>query len=64
MMDHAGTEITVGCRVAEANDSFGDGTVESITVPSTGGGFNVGVAWDDAMKGGPAWSKEGRGTGI
>ena len=56
--------ITVGCRVAEADFSYGDGTVESITVPCVGGGFNVGIKWDDASKGGPAWSQEGGGRGA
>ena len=45
MIDRAGTEITVGCRVAEADFSFGDGTVMSIKVPCNGGGFCVGVHW-------------------
>ena len=39
--DKAGTEIAVGCRVAEADFSFGDGVVESITVPTTGGGVSA-----------------------
>ena len=57
-------EITVGCRVVEADFSYGDGTVKSITVPIAGGGFNVGVDWDDAEKGGPTWSEEGGGRGA
>ena len=32
MKDQAGVEITVGCRVAEADFAFGDGGVESLTV--------------------------------
>ena len=36
MNDKAGVEITVGCRVAGADFSFGDGKVESVTVPSVG----------------------------
>ena len=51
MEDKAGTVITVGCRVAEADFSFSDGTVESITVPVTGGGYHVGVHWDEPDKG-------------
>ena len=47
--DKAGTEITVGCRVAEADFSFGDGVVESVTVPTRGGGCNVGVKWDKPL---------------
>ena len=61
MKDKAGTVITVGCRVAEADFTFGDGTVESITVPVTGDGYNVGVHWDEPDKGGPGWSDEGGG---
>ena len=53
MKDKDGVEITVGCRVAEADFSFGDGKVESITVPIAGAeGFNVGVIWDDPSRGG------------
>lgn len=47
--------------MAEADFSYGDGTVKSINVPCTGGGFNVGVEWDDAEKGGPVWSEKGGG---
>lgn len=61
MKDKAGTEITVGCRVAEASFGYGDGEVESVEVPVTGGGFNVGVKWDDPRKGGSGWSEEGGG---
>ena len=61
LRDSAGEAITVGCRVAECDFSFGDGLVESVEVPSLGGGFNVGVKWDDPAKGGPAWSAEGGG---
>ena len=61
MKDHAGAEIVVGCRVAEADFSFGDGVVESIVVPCVGGGFNVGVKWDQPELGGPPWSAEGGG---
>ena len=65
--DKAGVEITVGCRVAEADFTFGDGLVESITVPVQGGGFNVGVKWDDPdkglAKGGPTWSNAEQGGG-
>ena len=62
MLDSAGSEIVVGCRVAEIHLGFGDGTVESITVPVHGcDGFNVGVKWDDESKGGPSWSAEGGG---
>ena len=61
MKDKAGAwiSITVGCRVAECDLDFGDGTVESITVPLSGGsdGVNVGVAWDDTSLDGPAWSE-------
>ena len=64
MKDKAGTEIKVGCRVAEADFDFGDGTVMSISVPSSGGGFNVGVHWDDPDNGGPPWSDEGGGRGA
>ena len=64
MMDQAATEITVGCRVAEADFSFGDGVVESVKVPITGVGFNVGVKWDDPSKGGPTWSAGGGGRGA
>ena len=49
-------EITVGCRVAEVDFSYGDGLVESIAVPVSGGGFNVGVKWDEPGKGGSTWS--------
>ena len=46
MKDQAGSEITVSCRVTEADDDFGGGTVESITVPvGAGAGFNVGILW-------------------
>ena len=62
MKDSAGAEITVGCRVAEAHFSFGDGTVESVKVPCSGGAFNVGVHWDEPEKGGPGWSDEGGGV--
>jgi hypothetical protein len=61
MEDSAGTKIAVGCRVAEVDFSFGDGLVESVTVPIVGVGFNVGVRWDDPSKGGPEWSAEGGG---
>ena len=61
MKDQAGAEIVVGCRVAEANFSYGDGLVESVTVPCAGGCFNVGVTWDDPEKGGPEWSADGGG---
>ena len=64
MKDKAGVEITVGCRVLEADFDYGDGTVESIEVPSAGGGFNVGVLWDDPAKEGPGWSAEGGGRGA
>jgi hypothetical protein len=37
MKDKAGIVITVDCRVAEADFSYGDGTVESVTVPCIGG---------------------------
>ena len=59
MKDQAGSVITVGCRVAEADDGFGDGTVESITVP-VGGAIhaNVGILWDTPEKGGPGWSSD------
>ena len=54
MKDQGGSVITVGCRVAEADLDFGDGTVESITVPAgAGAGLNVGVLWDEPEKGGP-----------
>ena len=61
MKDKAGADIAVGCRVAEADFSYGDGVVESITVPITGIGFNVGVKWDQPARGGPPWSAEGGG---
>ena len=61
MKDQAGTDIVVGCRVAEANLSYGDGLVESVTVPVVGGGFNVGIKWDDPTKSGPEWSAAGGG---
>ena len=64
MMDKAGAEIAVGCRVAEADFSFGDGVVESIEVPINGGGFNVGVKWDEPERGGPTWSAQGGGRGA
>ena len=64
MKDKAGIDIAVGCRVAEADFGYGDGTVESITVPSRGGGFTVGVHWDDPEKNGPGWSAEGGGRGA
>ena len=64
MKDKSGADITVGCKVAEADFSYGDGIVESITVPCVGGAFNVGVKWADPGKGGPAWSKEGGGRGA
>ena len=64
MKDQAGVEITVGCRVAEADFAFGDGGVESITVPYRDGSFNVGVKWDDPERGGPKWSAEGGGRGA
>ena len=63
MKDKAGTEITVGCRVAETDLGFGDGTVESVEVPASGG-FNVGVHWDKPEKDGPGWSDEGGGRGA
>ena len=61
MLDSAGAEITVGCRVAEIHFGFGDGVVESIDVPIVGGACNVGVKWDDPSKGGPTWTAEGGG---
>ena len=61
MKDRAGADIKLGFRVAEADFSYGDGVVQSITVPCAGGGFNVGIKWDDDSKGGPAWSEEGGG---
>ena len=64
MKDKAGNEITVGCRVAEADFAFGDGVVESVTVPLVGGGFNVGVRWDDSSLGGPTWDENGGGRGA
>ena len=64
MLDSAGTEIVVGCRVSEFEFGFGDGTVESIDVPCVGGGFNVGVKWDDVSKGRPSWSAAGGGRGA
>ena len=45
-------------------NSYGDGIVESITVPCIGGGFSVGVVWDDPQKGGPTFSAEGGGRGA
>ena len=33
LKDKSGTEIVVGCRVAEADFDFGDGVVESVEVP-------------------------------
>lgn len=63
--DKAGTEIDVGCRVTEADLNFGDGTVESVSVPlASGDGFNIGVHWDNPALGGPAWSAEGGGRGA
>ena len=50
--------------MAEADFGYGDGTVESITVPVTGGGFAVGVHWDQPEKEGPGWSEEGGGRGA
>ena len=53
LTDKGGEEIRIGCRVAEADFSYGDGAVESITVPITGDGFNVGIKWDTQELGGP-----------
>ena len=64
MLDKAGATITVGCKVAEADMGYGDGVVESITVPTAGGGFNVGVRWDTPDEDKPGWSKEGGGEGA
>ena len=64
MKDKAGTEITVGCRVAETDLGFGDGTVESVEVPAGAGGFNIGVHWDQPDRDGPGWSDEGGGRGA
>ena len=50
--------------MAEADFSFGDGVVESIEVPINGGGFNVGVKWDEPERGGPTWSAQGGGRGA
>ena len=61
--DKAGAKIAVGCRVTEVDFSYGDGVVESVTVPVTGGGTNVGVKWDDESLGGPNWSAAGGGRG-
>ena len=61
LTDKGGEEIRIGCRVAEADFSYGDGAVESITVPITGDGFNVGIKWDTPELGGPPWSAEGGG---
>ena len=61
LTDKGGEEIRIGCRVAEADFSYGDGVVESITVPITGDGFNVGIKWDTPELGGPPWSAEGGG---
>ena len=62
--DSAGVALEVGQRVSEIDFSFGDGLVESITVPSVGGGFNVGVKWDDPSLDGPTWSEDGGGRGA
>lgn len=65
VQDQAGKEIVVSCRVTEADFGFGDGEVESVKVPlSRGSGFNIGVKWDDASKGGPSWSATGGGRGA
>lgn len=64
MKDKDGVDIVVGCRVMEADFSYGRGTVESIQVPVVGGGFNVGVKWEDANQGGPPWSADGGGRGA
>ena len=55
LTDKGGEEIRIGCRVAEADFSYGDGVVESITVPVRGGGFNVGIKLDKPELGGPPW---------
>ena len=64
MKDKAGTDIVVGCRVTEADFGFGDGIVESISVPCRGTSLNVGIKWDEPSKGGPSWSAEGGGRGA
>ena len=64
MTDSAGFEVAVGQRVSEIHFDYGDGLVESITVPMSSDGFNVGVKWDDPSKGGPAWSETGGGRGA
>ena len=64
MKDKAGTDIVVGCRVTEADFGFGDGVVESITVPAQDGSCTVGIKWDEPSKGGPKWSAEGGGRGA
>ena len=64
MRDSADEEIRVGSRVTEVDFGYGDGIVESIEVPVQGGGFNVGVMWDDPGLGGPTWSAEGGGRGA
>ena len=61
LTDKAGAEIKIVCRVAEADFSFGDGVVESISVPCRDGAFNVGVKWDEPSLGGPTWSASGGG---
>ena len=65
MLDKNGADIVVGSRVREADFGYGDGEVESVTVPIRGGGgFNVGVRWDDPSLGGPEYDAEGGGRGA
>ena len=60
--DCAGTEINIGDRVGECDAPYGNGLVQSISVPSTaGGGFNIGVEWDNPALGGPLWDATGGG---
>jgi hypothetical protein len=47
LKDKAGVGVNIGDSVTEADFSFGDGVVKSITVPCSDGSHNVGLKWDD-----------------
>ena len=60
--DCEGTALSTGDRVVD-DGWFGTGTVVRLRIPlEHGDGFNVGVKWDDASKGGPRVRDGGRGA--
>jgi hypothetical protein len=62
VQDCEGNELNTGDRVMD-DGWFGAATVVRLRIPlASGPGFNVGLRWDDASKGGPKVREGGRGA--